>query len=263
MRLGAVWSRLRAEPHPWRLVCSRLLWRAGLSTRFVIERKGYRVRFHPSAVSAEAWIAPQQSVEEEEFVASRLRAGDTYVDVGANVGLLALRAASVVGRTGRVIAIEAHPRTAGFLADNVALNGFAQVQVVHRAVGESDGTLTFTDFVSDDQNHVQVDGAGVAVRVQRLDELVPAGPIALLKVDVEGFELAVFRGAEGVLDRTQAVLFESWDRHATRYGHTAAEVVALLRARGFRVHRLVRGALEPVIGPGGSPSCENLVALRG
>lgn len=263
MKVGALWSRLRSTPHPWRLLLSRALWRSGLSRRLVVARTGYRVRFHPSAASAEAWIAPHQVVEEEEFVASQLRAGDTFVDVGANVGLLSLRAASVVGPTGRVIAIEAHPRTAGFLADNVRLNGFAHVQVVHRAVGESAGTLRFTDFVSDDQNHVRLDGSGVAVPVQPLDELVPAGPIALLKVDVEGFELAVFRGAEGVLGRTRAVLFESWDRHAARYGHTGAEVVAHLRARGFTVHRLVRGRLEPVTGPGGSPSCENLVALRG
>lgn len=256
-----LWSRIRAEPRPLRFLVSRALWRAGISHWFIVRRNGYRVRFHPSAVSAAVWADPTHPSEEEAFVASRLRAGDSYVDVGANVGLLTLKAASLVGPTGRLIAIEAHPRTHRFLAENVALNGFANVQVIHRAVGDTDGTVRFSDYLSDDQNHVVVGGAGVDVPMQRLDELVPAGPIALLKVDVEGFELPVFRGAPGVLARTRAVLFESWDQHTARYGFAVADVLDLLRASGFTLYRITDGQLQ-AIEVGGSPSCKNLVGIR-
>ena len=257
-----LWTRLRAEPRPLRFLVSRLLWRSGLSRRLVVQRNGYRIRFHPSAVSAAAWADPRFTSEEESFIASRLRAGDCYVDVGANVGLLALRAASVVGPSGRVIAIEAHPRTFRFLQENAMLNAFSSLQPIHRAVGEAEGTVSFSDFLSDDQNHVLLDGDGVRVALRRLDELVPDVPIALLKVDVEGFELPVFRGAPAVLARTRTILFESWDRHAARYGYSLAELVTLLRASGFTLHRLVSGELEEIVGTVSSPGCENLVAIR-
>lgn len=263
MSIRRIISRIGAEPRPIRFLASRVLWRLGISRFFVARRNGYRVRFHPSAVSAAVWADPAHLNPEEEFVAARLRAGETYVDVGANVGLLTMRAASVVGPRGRVIAIEAHPRTHRFLEDNLRLSGLdGRVQAIHRAVGEAPGMLTFTDFMSDDQNHVSVDGAGMLVPVERLDDLVPAGPVALLKVDVEGFELQVFRGAPAVLERTRAVLFESWDHHAARFGNSAAAVVALLRSSGFTVHRLEGRELRPFGDDDGSPGCENLVALR-
>ena len=241
---------------------SRLLWRSGFSHLFVVRRNGYRVRFHPSAVSAGTWTEPDSLSQEEAFVASRLRPGDCYVDVGSNVGMLVLRAATVVGATGRVIAIEAHPRTYRFLVDNVTLNGFSWVRAIHSAVGKDQGTLTFSDELSDDQNHVVLEGAGVEVPVARLDDLVPDGPIALLKVDVEGFELPVLLGAPRVLERTRCILLESWDEHAARYGFTVTNVGALLRDSGFTIFRFSGDGLQRVVGAVSSSRCENLVGIR-
>jgi FkbM family methyltransferase len=254
---------LREESKPLRFIVSRALLRSRLSRAFVVQRAGYRVRFHPSAVSAQAWLEPSSTSAEESFVAQTLRPGDFYVDVGANVGLLALRAATIVGPKGQVIAIEAHPRTFGYLADNIRLNGFEVVRPIHSAVGEERGTLHFTDVRSDDQNHVvPAGGAGFEVSVRPLDELVPPGSIALLKVDVEGFELPVFRGATNVLGRSRVILFESWDRHAARYGYRVPEVLSLLRSAGFRIYRLHQKGLSPIEDGHTSPVCENLVAQR-
>jgi FkbM family methyltransferase len=260
---SAILSRLRNEAKPVRFVVCRALLKSGLSRAFVVQRAGYRVRFHPSAVSAQAWLDPSLTNAEERFVARTLRPGDCYIDVGANVGLLALRAGSIVGPMGQVIAIEAHPRTFSYLADNVQLNGFSVVRPIHSAVGEGRGTLHFTDVRSDDQNHVVPLGqGGFEVSVRPLDELVPPGPIALLKVDVEGFELPVFRGATNVLSRSQVILFESWDRHAERYGYHVSETLSVLRAAGFRAYRLHEDSLSPIGDDHTSPACENLVARR-
>jgi FkbM family methyltransferase len=256
------WRRLIEEPSPLKFLASRLLWRLGISSRFTVRRNGYRIRFHPSAISAWLWTYPSALHTEEEFVASYLKPGDIYVDVGANIGQLALRAASVVGPEGHVVAIEAHPRTHAFLLDNVDLNGFENVTTILRAAGETEGFLTFSDYVSDDQNHVVVSGTGVSVPVQRVDDMVVSGPVALLKVDVEGFELSVLKGAPNVLARTRAVLFESWDDLASRFGSSAADVIDLLRESGFSMHRLVGSRLEFIPAKAGSPRCENLVALR-
>jgi FkbM family methyltransferase len=253
-------QRVKAEPAPIRLVASRLLWRSRLSGRFVIQRAGYRIRFHPSAVSAEAWRRPRFVSAEEQFVSNVLQPGNTYIDVGANVGLIALRAASIVGPSGRVVAIEAHPRTVEFFADNVRLNGFSQVSVVHAAVGEEAGVLHLSSERSDDQNHVTE--SGIEVPMRPLDDLTPPGPIALLKVDVEGFELPVFRGAADTLSRTRTILFESWDQHVARYGYDVRDTLSLLEAAGFSLSRLGDDGEKRIDVEHLSPRCENLVARR-
>src|SRR5262249_18542532 len=158
----------------------------------------YRLRFFPTALSCAMWTDPGARRADEAFFRRVLRPGDTVVDVGANVGTLTLTAAALVGPEGRVWAIEPHPRPLRYLCANVALNGFANVRTVHAAAGESDGLLRLTDSRLDDQNRVSADGPGVSVPVRRLDDVVPEGPVRLLKIDVEGFELFVLRGARRV-----------------------------------------------------------------
>lgn len=259
-------ERIASEPRPLRFLVSRALWRAGVSHRLVVQRRGYRVRFFPSAVSAMAWVYPTTENSEERFVARVLRPGDTYVDVGANVGLLALRGAAEVGPAGRVIAVEAHPRTASFLRANVALNDFRHVQVIASAVGDRAGTVSFQDRYSDDQNAVDPSARGtLTVPLDTLDALVlpqVAGRVALLKVDVEGFELWALRGGAGLLARTDRVLIESWDEHARRFGYDVGEVFALLRDAGFTLHRLIGDDLLPLPAGWRPTSCENVVGLR-
>lgn len=255
-------KRLRAEPAPIRMVASRVLWHTPLARAITIQRPGYRIRFHPSAVSAETWHLPKLISAEERFVARTLKSGDTYVDVGANVGLLALRAASIVGPTGRVIAIEAHPATFSYLQDNIRLNGFG-ITAIHAAAGDANGVIRFSSGRSDDQNHVVIDSEeGIDVAVKRLDEMVPPGPITLLKVDVEGFELPVFLGAPAVLSRTRTIMFESWDQHVVRYDYRVADILKLLRDAGFRITRLHEDHELPIAGEHTSVHCENLIAHR-
>jgi FkbM family methyltransferase len=241
-----LFRRIAEEDRPLRFLASRLLWRSGLSHRFSVERQGgpgtYRIRFFPSAASSQAWVYPGRLSEEEAFVARTLRPGDCYVDVGANVGLLALRAAAIVGTSGHVVAIEAHPRTSSFLEANVRLNGFQHVEVERVAVGDAPGEIAFTDRRSDDQNSVAPDGAGpVRVPVTTLDALLPVSRLPhvhLLKMDVEGYELAALRGASLLLRRVDRVLFESSPALCARFGYRSRDVLDLLRAAGYRLRPL-------------------------
>ena len=260
--------RLAREERPVRFLVSRALWHGGASRWFTVQRGGvvpgrYRVRFFPSSVSSQVWVYPERVTEEEAFVAETLRPGDTYVDVGANVGLLALRASSVVGPAGKVVAVEAHPRTATFLRENVAMNGFDNVQVESCAVGETRGTVSFSSRRSDDQNAVDPARTGMEVPLVPLDELFPESRIPrvqLLKIDVEGFELPALRGATALLRRVDRILIESSARHSARYGYDPREVYALLRQAGFRLRRLGDTVDIPVdFVPTGT---ENLVGER-
>lgn len=241
---------------------SRVLWATGLCRVFSVSLPHQlQMRFFPSSVAAGLWADPSAWREEEELILGYLRTGDTYIDVGANVGLLTLLAARRVGASGSVIAIEPHPRTFGFLRENVRLNGLTQVQPIHAAAGNSIGATYISDFRADDMNHLNAN-AGIKVPLITLDSLNLTRRVALLKTDTEGFEPFVFEGARDLLPRVDSIYFECSEWNLSRYGRSSRELRAMLKAAGFSIYRprgdgllRVSGAYDA--GPGG-----NLLALR-
>ena len=82
---------------------------------------------------------------ETALISELLKPGDTFVDVGANIGYFTLLASRLVGATGKVIGIEANPRTFKLLEANVALNHCANVDLRHVAAGEAPGFATMVE----------------------------------------------------------------------------------------------------------------------
>ena len=83
------------------------------------------------------------------FVQQRLRVGDTFVDVGANLGYYSLLASKLVGALGHVVAIEASPAIAAHLTKNLHLNNATNVRVVNAAAADRAGTLALYRGPSD------------------------------------------------------------------------------------------------------------------
>jgi FkbM family methyltransferase len=168
-----------------------------------------------------------------KFITEFLREGDTFVDVGANIGLYTLPAAA---KKARVVAVEPSAKNRGRLEENLALNGLTSVKIEACALGESEGEMAFCD--DDALAHVEMAGNGPKVPVRRLDAILPEGEISLLKVDVEGFELAVFQGAENAMraGRLPVILFEM-NHSYERYGVTEAQIFGFLRERGYQIAR--------------------------
>lgn len=168
-----------------------------------------------------------------KFITEFLREGNTFVDVGANIGLYTLPAAA---KKARVVAVEPSSRNRGRLEENLALNGLTSVKIEGCALGETEGDMAFCD--DDALAHVELDGNGPKVPVRRLDAILPDGEISLLKVDVEGFELAVFQGAENAMraERLPVILFEM-NCSYERYGVTEAQIFGFLRKRGYQIAR--------------------------
>lgn len=262
--LGLIGHYLRIvknHPHPKAFVSSRLLRTVHLSQLVVMRFPRFRLRLYPTSISEAYWIDRGDRREDHAFLERFLRAGDTVVDVGANVGALALDSASLVGRGGRVIAFEPHPRTYRFLRGNISLNRAPNIVTHQVALGPRAGTVEFSDFKSDDENRV---AAGtITVPMAPLDTFTDSTPtIELLKLDVEGYELDVLLGAEKTLAKTQCIYFESSEQQYAKYGHRTGDVVALLSAAGFIAHRLLDDGLEPLSPSYESRVCENLVAVR-
>lgn len=169
-------------------------------------------------------------------------------DVGANKGSymywLSRWAAGVV-------AFEPQPGLAAYLTDVSGALGLTNVTVEAQGVGDRSGAfdLYMPSENSPEASLVPIAGARtVKVPVTTLDARFPSGGrrVGFLKVDVEGAELNVFKGAERLLREDRpALLFESEQRHL-RDGSSVADGFAFLQARGYRGWFIHRGELKPV-----------------
>jgi FkbM family methyltransferase len=253
---------LRKHRHPIRFILARLLVITGFCRMLTIQQRGYRLRFHPANLPTNLWIEPASREEPLAFFNAYLKPGDKVVDVGANVGDTVLTAAVCVGGQGHVFGVEAHPRTFRFLQSNIRLNQVANVTLFNSAAGDKQGVVQFSDSRYDDMN--QVDQGTLQVPVARLDDLIPGtNPVALLKVDVEGYERSVFRGAPVLLSRTDCVYFEVGDKMCADFGHTAQELLGDVAAHGFQLFIADdRRHLVPLNASQSFTPYQNVVAIR-
>jgi FkbM family methyltransferase len=209
-----------------------------------------------------------------ELLRRLVRPGDRCVDVGANVGVHAIRLGKLTGPAGEVIAIEPDPGVAQRARRNIALNGLGNVRVVNAAASDRPGQTVLYRPGDRDTNrarasllpHPYLTGPARAVPVITVDDAcdsaVPGaagasrGRVALIKIDVEGHEAAVVRGAARVIGRdAPAIIFEYApdllaDDDLTPYRWLAGRGYQMYRIRAVR-HGLtgrVRLALERLAG---------------
>jgi FkbM family methyltransferase len=136
-----------------------------------------------------------------ELVHRLLDPGDVAVDVGANIGYFTSLMASRVGRAGRVIAFEPFPAVLPRLRSNIARNRL-EVELLETALGGADGDAMMSageDF-SANEGTASLASSGVPVAMTTLDRALEGTTGKLLKVDVEGAEMAVLEGAHRTLD---------------------------------------------------------------
>jgi FkbM family methyltransferase len=151
---------------------------------------------------------------EMAFLMHFLRPDDLFVDVGANVGSYTVLASAAIGA--HVIAFEPGDEAFVWLIRNLNLNEVShRVEARREAVGARKGVVSFTSGL-DTVNHIDADGT-VSVSITTLDISCNRVP-ALIKIDVEGSEADVLRGASNILanPKAQAVLIELNDEAATR-----------------------------------------------
>jgi FkbM family methyltransferase len=129
-----------------------------------------------------------------------LSPGATAFDIGANAGIVSLWLAHCVGPTGRVVSVEANPRTFAHLDRWVTTMGATMVMPVHRAISDVDGDgvaiVNPRSFLGmDTGGFIQPGHARIDARTIRIDTLVERfGMPSLIKIDVEGAELLAARG---------------------------------------------------------------------
>jgi FkbM family methyltransferase len=190
------------------------------------------------------WIRSQGVWEADvmKLLARFLRPGSLFVDVGANVGYHAVFAAQLGAR---VVAVEPVPWTLELLRANVWRHG-ADVEAVEAAAADSAGTVRI-GMDAAHRSGAQIGGEGIAVRAAPLDELVPESEVDVLKIDVEGAEPLVLRGASAILARSPvlAAVVEFRDEPHVG-GESPEDVLAFYESLGFELCLLRRnGELDP------------------
>ncbi len=234
---------------------------------FTIDRGYFKVRFYPTNISLRLWVSKLRGLTiyetDENFLRNYLKPGDVVIDVGANIGFHTLISSVTVGEQGKVYSIEAHPKTYKALCGNVKFNGFNNVKTYHLAIGEKQGHITFSDKRQDDRNSVISDSEGIRVEMNQLDNMdIGESSIALLKVDVEGYEKFVFEGADRLLENTLCIYYESAEDHFHQFGYSCVELNDILRAKDFDLFRFADDRLLRISESYISKKAENIIAVR-
>jgi FkbM family methyltransferase len=213
-------------------------------------------------ISREVCFTGRYEPQETQLVQRLLRPGMVVVDVGANWGYFTLVCAHLVGPSGRVIALEPHPRLASMLSANIADNVvLSEVVAAHRvAAGARSESKAFVGFDERDGNW-GVSRAALGTEVPDfesrtvaldlfLDALFPDAPflndafvadcrrsrVDLVKIDIEGAEADAIRGMAGGIERHRYryVLLECHPAELARLGTTVEQCLAPFRRAGYR-----------------------------
>lgn len=200
-----------------------------------------------------------RSIYEEGTIALMkkiLKNGDTFIDVGCNIGLMSLAASQFVGKNGAVYAFEPHPDTFSILQDNIELNNSKNIFSYNIALGaKEEKALIYSNMqvnrgsaslIKTFQNQCE----GKEVVIMSLDDfIIEKGikNIRMLKVDVEGWELEVFKGASQLLSGENApiVCFEYSSGHALQNGQLLDLYKYIQSVNDYKVYKLEKGKEIP------------------
>lgn len=186
-----------------------------------------------------------QEFEDMAFLIHFLRKEDFFVDIGANIGSFTVLAAGHIGS--KTYSFEPVPSTFSHLLNNISVNNISKkVTVFNTALGSAKGKINFTSSL-DTMNHVANNNetGTISVPIEKLDEILPEHETPLLlKIDVEGFETEVIRGASHTLrqSRLKAIIIEL-NGSGSRYGYDESKIhdeLINLQFRPFRYEPMQR-----------------------
>jgi FkbM family methyltransferase len=158
--------------------------------------------------SLHGWWLGSFEHKKQTRIASALKPGSIFYDIGANAGFYSLLAASLVS-PGKVYAFEPLPRNVSYLRRHLELNEIGNVDVLDLAVSDRTGTAFFQEGENGLMGRLTQKG-NIRVRTATLDSLLleeRISPPSVVKMDIEGAELRALRGASQCIQRNHPVIF--------------------------------------------------------
>jgi FkbM family methyltransferase len=185
-----------------------------------------------------------------EWIRGRLSRGGVFFDIGAHYGWLSMKAARLVGRTGRVVAFEPSPQLLEILRFHQSRNRLSQLTVIGSAVAERDASapLYLVNGGLSSRNSLTLSRPGMPflesepittteVTTVSLDRFCNENDLSpdLIKIDVEGAEGMVIRGAARILKETRPVVVLSTHPHWLPTSDSVPGILHFLARCGYRV----------------------------
>ncbi len=196
--------------------------------------------------------------EELNFLRRYLQKGDTFLDIGANVGLFSLVASNKVGAQGRILAFEPSPKTYGRFKENILLNSITNVEALNIGLSDKEDVLklnvsengydAWNSFVNVKDDKFQVTAEA---RVRRLDDVIEDNNVKnvdLVKLDVEGWEKYVLYGGENFFkNQSPVVMVEFTETNTFSAGYHVQELFDILESWGYTWYRYKDNSLVPEV----------------
>jgi FkbM family methyltransferase len=181
-----------------------------------------------------------------EKLRTALRQADGFLDVGANIGFFSVLASRDLEPRFPIVAIEANPATISELTEHVRLNSsLDRIKILHHAASEKSGEMIgfSSEIAGDSMSRITFNSAAkVQVATVRIDEVeeIQACKSLVIKIDVEGAELLVLKGATKLLQGTYPprILLAVHPMFLPEFGLNANDVFQFLISVGYRVFDL-------------------------
>ena len=200
------------------------------------------------------WYEPQWVQHEMRFIRDYLlQPGDVVLECGAHHGCKTVVFSYWVGDEGKVIAFEPVPRNADIIQKNIKINNLQNVILERKAVGSKEGKIVMTD--ESNSQVVNRKGSGFEVNITHLDKYVHLNP-AFLKIDVEGFEIEVLKGAQSILKKRPTLMIEIHPNALKRYNSSVEDLFNLIDAEKYKLWVQWRNRDEPKVYDGKDPITE-------
>lgn len=202
------------------------------------------------AISQDGWYEP----DTVRILSTLLAPGMTFLDIGAAFGQYTLLAAGAVGNTGKVHAFEPDPVSFDWLSRNVRRNRLSNVTAAQIALGDTAGALNLYIGAPDNLGTTSLrrpynySGRTARVDVVPLDsylERVGLDRVDVIKIDVEGAESLVFRGAGKLLSARPAIVIEFEESNQVRFGSSCAGLARMLIEKGYKLESILEGERMP------------------
>lgn len=204
------------------------------------------MKMHIPASNMEFFVFQEYEQETAQEFLTVLQEGDVVVDVGAHVGFYTLLGASRIGERGHVYAFEPAPGNFEILNRNISINNLKNITTIKKAVTDkssvaqlylydSVGNSLFTSSTVPDSKTIRVETTSLDCFFQQNEAAVPR--IRVIKIDVEGAEIAVLEGMRAIIEKAQSlsVICEVNLGALRRAGKETKELLALLQELNFRI----------------------------
>ena len=167
-----------------------------------------------------------------------IQPGMTILDVGANIGETSLMFSRLTGKNGQVFAFEPDPDTFAHLKEHLSINHVDNVNPIQFALGDVPGTFFLGHNANNTAGNRISDEHGKEITVTTADQFVPGLHLAhihFIKIDIEGFEVRMLKGAKDTIEKYKPVMFiEAVNEFLTLQGSSTAELLRLLESMNYK-----------------------------